>query len=237
MGKDITQGLPRVEEIFEARTPKFEAMVAESEGNVSIKEEEESRKISLAGGDHNTVYEVPAGRDILVKNGEKVKIGQPLTEGFLDPKKLLKLAGIQATQKYLVNEVQKVYSSQGVSLDDIHVEVIVRQMFNKVRIKNPGDTTFIPGEIVTKAKWYGKNKEVAKDRARATVEVEVLGITKSSLKTDSFLAAASFQDTTRVLTEAAASGSVDKLLGLKENVIIGRLIPTGERAKLDESKQ
>lgn len=240
VGKDITQGLPRVEEVFEARTPKFEAVVAEFDGKIRITEEGELRKISLSGGGKSAVYDVPVGRDILVADGKVVKVGQPLTEGFLDPKKLLRLVGIQATQKYLVNEVQKVYASQGVSLDDVHVEVIVRQMFNKVRIKNSGDTAFIPGEIVTKTKLHEENEKAAKGGgAKAVAEVVVLGITKSSLKTDSFLSAASFQETTRVLTEAAASGSVDRLLGLKENVIIGRLIPTGERARLKKvnSKQ
>lgn len=237
VGKDITQGLPRVEEVFEARTPKFEAVVAEFEGKVSIVEEEGWHKIVLTGGKRIETYDVPAGRDLLIKRGEKVKAGQPLTEGFLDPKKLIKLKDIQAIQKYLVNQAQNVYSSQGVSLDDIHLEVIVRQMFNKIRIKNPGETTFIPGEIVTKANLREENNKVSKGGTKATVEVEVLGITKSSLKTDSWLSAASFMETTRVLTEAATSGSIDKLLGLKENVIIGRLIPTGERARLAASDQ
>jgi len=238
VGKDITQGLPRVEEVFEARTPKFEAVVAEFDGKVSITEEEERQKITLVGGGKTANYDVPVERGILVSNGEAVKIGQPLTEGFLDPKKLLKLRGIQATQKYLVNEARQVYSSQGVSVDDIHLEVITRQMFNKVRVKSPGGTTFIPGEIITKTKFFEENEKVGKaGGAKAAAEVVILGITKSSLKTDSFLSAASFQETTRILTEAAASGSVDRLLGLKENVIIGRLIPTGERARLDRSQE
>jgi DNA-directed RNA polymerase subunit beta' len=234
VGRDITQGLPRVEEIFEARTPKFEAVVAETDGKVNVLEEGELKVIKLAGKDKTEVYEIPATRTITVSDGEVVKKGQPLTEGHLDPKKLVILAGIQETQKYLVSESQNVYASQGVSLNDIHLEVITRQMFNKVRVKNPGGTTFISGEIVTRARLNEENGKLPKGVGKAKAVPEILGITKSSLKTDSFLAAASFQDTTRVLTEAAASGSVDKLLGLKENVIIGRLIPTGERAKLEE---
>lgn len=234
VGRDITQGLPRVEEIFEARTPKFEAVAAQDDGKVSVLEEGELKVIKLAGKDATEIYEIPTTKTIIVSDGEAVKRGQPLTEGHLDPKKLVNLVGIQETQKYLVSEAQNVYSSQGVSLNDIHLEAITRQMFNKVRVKNPGDTTFITGEIVTKTRLTEENERLPKGAAKAKGTPEILGITKSSLKTDSFLAAASFQDTTRVLTEAAASGSVDRLLGLKENVIIGRLIPTGERAKLQE---
>lgn len=246
---DITQGLPRVEEVFEARTPKFEAIMAEFPGKVTIVEEGELRKIFLTGNDRaaedstskkrkNLVpaqvqeYDVPAGRWIWVKDGELVSAGQQLTDGYLDPKKILRLQGILPTQKYLVNENLKVYSGQGVALDDIHLETIVRQMFNKVRIKEAGDTHFVPEEIVTRTQLEAENKHVPKGGKKAEAEVVLLGITKSSLKTDSWLSAASFQETTRILTEAAASGKVDHLLGLKENVIIGRLIPTGERAKL-----
>ncbi len=232
-GKDITQGLPRVEELFEARTPKFEAIVADFDGKVSVAEGEEGNKILLSDGNQSIVYDVPAGRDILVKDGEKVMIGCPLTEGDLDPKKIVRLKGVQAAQKYLVGEVQEAYSSQGVSLADVHAEVIVRQMFNKVQIKDPGDTAFIPEEVVTKVRFQEENARVSKaGGTKATSRIKLLGVTKSSLKTDSFLSAASFQDTTRVLTEAAISGKVDNLLGLKENVIIGRLIPVGERARL-----
>jgi len=231
-GKDITQGLPRVEELFEARTPKFEGIMAEFDGKVNLTEDDKGCKILLTGDNQSAVYDVPVGRDILVKDGEKVKAGQPLTEGAFDPKELVRLVGVQAAQKYLVNGVQQVYSSQGVSLADVHVEVIVRQMFNKVRIKDPGTTIFIPGEIVTRTRLLEANEEAVKaGGTKATAETQLLGITRSALKTDSFLSAASFQDTTRVLTEVAISGKVDRLLGLKENVIIGRLIPAGTGAK------
>jgi len=236
-GVDITQGLPRVEEVFEARTPKFEGIMAEFPAKVKIEEEGELRKLLLVGKGKSAQIEVSVDRDILVKEGEEVVPGQPLTEGYLDPKKMLKLGGVTATQKYLVEESLKVYLSQGVALDDIHLEVIVRQMFNKVRIKDPGATNFIPEEIVTLTHFEKENQRIRKGRKKAEGEVVLLGITKSSLKIDSWLSAASFQETTRILTEAAASGKVDHLLGLKENVIIGRLIPTGERARLAANKK
>lgn len=229
--KDITQGLPRIEEVFESRTPKFEAHVAPYSGKISISEEGEARKIFLTGKEGAMQFDVPVGRGILVNDGEKVEAGRQLTEGYLDPKKIIGVLGILPTQKYLVNEILKVYSGQGISLDDIHLEIIVRQMFNKVRITNPGDTQFIPEEVVTKVQMDQTNAALSKGAKRATGEPVLLGITRSSLKTDSWLSAASFMETTRILTEAAASGKVDKLIGLKENVIVGRLIPTGERAK------
>lgn len=232
---DITQGLPRVEEVFEARTPKFEGLLAEFPGKVKVVEEGELRKIFVTAGGKTMEEDVPVGREILIKDGEEVAAGQPLTEGYLDPKKLLRLKGVRATQKYLVNENLKVYSSQGVALDDIHLETIVRQMFNKVRITDPGDTHFIPEEVVTKTQLESENKHLPKSGKEAEGEVVLLGITKSSLKTDSWLSAASFQETTRILTESAASGKVDRLFGLKENVIVGRLIPTGERARLKDN--
>jgi DNA-directed RNA polymerase subunit beta' len=235
--KDITQGLPRIEEVFEARTPKFEAHVAPYAGKISVSEEGEVRQIFLTGKEGAMQFDVPIGREILVKDGEKVEAGLQLTEGYLDPKKTLGVRGILSTQKYLVNEILKVYSSQGISLDDIHLEVIVRQMFNKVRVTDPGDTEFIPEEIVTKVQLERDNDKLPKGSKRSAGEPVLLGITRSSLKTDSWLSAASFMETTRILTEAAASGRVDNLVGLKENVIVGRLIPTGERAKLKEKKK
>lgn len=234
--KDITQGLPRIEEVFEARTPKFEAHVAPSAGKISVSEEGEARKIFLTGKEGAMQFDVPVGRGILVKDGEKVEAGRQLTEGYLDPKKILGVLGILFTQKYLVNEIIKVYSGQGISLDDIHLELIARQMFNKIRIVNPGDTQFIPDEVVTKIHLDKTNEALPKGSKRATGEAVLLGITRSSLKTDSWLSAASFMETTRILTEAAASGRVDNLVGLKENVIVGRLIPTGERAKEKKSR-
>ena len=235
--KDITQGLPRIEEVFEARTPKFEAHVAPYAGKISVSEEGEARKIFLTGKEGAIQFDVPVGRSILVKDGEKVEAGLQLTEGYLDPKKILGVRGILPTQKYLVNEILKVYSGQGISLDDIHLEVIVRQMFNKVRVTNPGDTEFIPEEIVTKVQLEKENDKLPKGSKRSTGEPVLLGITRSSLKTDSWLSAASFMETTRILTEAAASGRVDNLIGLKENVIVGRLIPTGERSQPKKPKK
>ena len=235
--KDITQGLPRIEEVFEARTPKFEANVAPYAGKISVSEEGDSRKVFLTGKEGAMQFDVPVGRNILVKDGEKVEAGVQLTEGYLDPKKILGVRGILSTQKYLVNEILKVYSGQGISLDDIHLEVIVRQMFNKLRITDPGDTEFIPEEIITKIQLEKANDELSKGSKRAVGEPVLLGITRSSLKTDSWLSAASFMETTRILTEAAAAGKVDNLLGLKESVIVGRLIPTGERSQLKEKKK
>ena len=234
--KDITQGLPRIEEVFEARTPKFEAYVAPYAGKISVSEEGEARQVFLTGKEGAMQFDVPVGRNILVKDGEKVEAGHQLTEGYLDPKKILGVRGTLSTQKYLVNEIIKAYSGQGVSLDDVHIEVILRQMFNKVRVIDPGDTEFIPEEIVTKVHLEQENNKLSKGSRRSAGEPVLLGITRSSLKTDSWLSAASFMETTRILTEAAAAGRVDNLLGLKESVIVGRLIPTGERSQLKEKK-
>jgi len=235
--KDITQGLPRIEEVFESRTPKFEAIMAPYAGKISVSEEEEVRKVFLVGKEGATEFDVPIGRNILVSDGDKVEMGKQLTEGYLDPKKMVMARGILPTQKYLVDEILKVYSGQGISLDDVHLEVIVRQMFTKVRITNPGDTKLIPEEIVTKTQLAQENSSLPKGGKKAMGEPVLLGITKSSLKTDSWLSAASFMETTRILTEAAAAGKEDVLLGLKENVIVGRLVPTGERAKLTDDRE
>ncbi len=234
---DVTQGLPRVEEIFEARTPKFEGILARQDGKVSVVEEGEKRRIFLVGKEGTDEFDVPFGREILVKDGEKVKMGTQLLAGSLDPKKMVEVVGLAATQKYLVNEALKVYSSQGISLDDIHLEVVVRQMFNKLKVMEAGDTSLIPGQVITETQLKEANDALGKGQKKTKVEHTLLGITKSSLKTESWMAAASFMETTRVLTEAAISGKVDKLLGLKENVIIGRLIPTGERAKVYPKKK
>ncbi len=231
---DITQGLPRVEEVFEARTPKFEAVMAPFNGKVSVVEEDESKKVIVVGKEGPEEFKVPFGRDVLVKDGDKVKEGDQLTEGYLDPKKMVKVIGVPETQHYMVNEVLKVYSSHGSAVDDIHLEVIIRRMFDKIKIEEVGDTSFIPGQIATKIQVESENESLGKGKKPAKGTPVLLGITKSSLKTDSWLSAASFQETTRVLTEAAVAGKVDRLRGLKENVMIGRLIPTGERAKLKE---
>jgi DNA-directed RNA polymerase subunit beta' len=237
--KDVTQGLPRVEEIFEARTPKETALMAPFAGRVKIVEREGKRILRLTASDKKAEekeveFTVEPAADLKVENGDLVAAGTPLTGGFLDPSEMLGSLGTPATQKYLLGEVQNVYASQGVYLADKHIEVIIRQMFGKVQIDSPGDTQLLPGEIVSRFVFEEENEGmIAAGREPATAKMVVLGITRASLETDSFLAAASFINTTRVLTEAAASGKVDRLLGLKENVIIGRLIPTGERAKLD----
>ncbi len=241
VGKDITQGLPRVEEVFEARNPSTLAVMADVTGRVQIVTEGESRRIVLTSADDNSrsqefTYDIDPTAEILISEGDVVRPGQALTEGHLNLPRLVQVVGIEGTKKYIVSEIQRVYSTQGVNLNDKHVEVIVRQMFSRVRIDNPGDGKFLPGEIVSRYFFEDENERLlAEGRRPATAKIILLGITKASLATESFLAAASFQETTRVLTEAALSGKVDRLWGLKENVIIGRLIPTGERARIDRT--
>ena len=238
-GKDITQGLPRVEEIVEARAPKYLSIMTEITGKVKISVSGDERKVTIIATDktedmQTVEYMVDPIAEIIVQDDQLVAKGEKLTAGHLDLTDLLRTVGVEETKRYIINEVQKVYSSQGVSLNDKHVEVIVRQMFNNVRIEDRGDTEFLVGEIVTKAAFEEENERVlAAGGMPASAKVQLLGITKSSLNTDSFLSAASFIQTSNVLTDAAASGKVDRLLGLKENVIIGRLIPTGPEAKLD----
>src|SRR3989344_1045196 len=238
-GKDITQGLPRVEELVEARAPKFLAIMSEITGTVKISKNGDERKITIIATDPNedqqtADYFVDPVSEILVEDGQLVAKGEKLTGGNLDLTDLFRTVGAEETKRYILNEIQKVYASQGVSLNDKHVEVIVRQMFNNVKIEDRGDTDFLVGEIVTKARFEEENeKTIAEGGAPATAKLTLLGITKASLFSDSFLSAASFIQTSNVLTDAAASGRVDKLLGLKENVILGRLIPTGETARLD----
>ncbi|HLC93501.1 MAG TPA: DNA-directed RNA polymerase subunit beta', partial [Patescibacteria group bacterium] len=238
-GKDITQGLPRVEEIVEARAPKYLSIMTEITGKIKISVSGDERKITVIATDktedmQTVEYMVDPIAEIIVQDDQLVAKGEKLTAGHLDLTDLLRTVGVEETKRYIINEVQKVYSSQGVSLNDKHVEVIVRQMFNNVRIEDRGDTEFLVGEIVTKAAFEEENERVlAAGGMPASAKVQLLGITKSSLNTDSFLSAASFIQTSNVLTDAAASGKVDRLLGLKENVIIGRLIPTGPEAKLD----
>jgi DNA-directed RNA polymerase subunit beta' len=237
--KDVTQGLPRVEEIFEARVPKDPALMAPFAGRVEIIEKGENERIlRIKNTDKDGVppeveFELDPLAELTVEDGDLVGQGAELTKGFLDPEEILDVLGKPAAQKYLLKEVQKVYSSQGVALADKHIEVIIRQMLNKVRIESPGGTDFMPGEVVSEFSFAAANEKArAAGKDPATGETIVLGITKASLATESFLAAASFINTTRVLTEASLSGRVDHLRGLKENVIIGRLIPTGERARL-----
>jgi DNA-directed RNA polymerase subunit beta' len=293
-GLDITSGLPRVEELFEARTPKSQAVISEIAGVVELSRSEEGRKIKVVSSEvYRDEYAIPRGYEVLVKdqqqvdaatvlarpkasgsgkasaaapaltaqvggrvevqgkrlsilyeereereylvslmvpitveNRSEVKAGDQLTEGLVHPQDLLRIMGREAVRRYLVDEVQKVYRSQGVNINDKHIEVIVRQMLRKVKIDSPGDGDFLPGELVDTLVYEDTNAKVlAEGGEPATAQAVLLGITRASLNTDSFLAKASFQETTRVLTEAAVMGSTDKLMGLKENVIIGRLIP------------
>ncbi|MEK7595890.1 MAG: DNA-directed RNA polymerase subunit beta' [Patescibacteria group bacterium] len=237
-GKDITMGLPRVEELFEARTPKDFSIMSEITGKVRVDTVDGQRSVTVVGDKTSEVpevtYKVDTVSEILVKDGDIVSAGEPLTSGHLDLSDLLRTVGVATTQKYIIDEVQKVYSSQGVTINDKHLEVIVRQMFNRVKIDTVGDTSFLSGEIVTKYTFQEENRKVLSEGGEpATGELTLLGITRASLETESFLAAASFIQTSQVLTDAASCGKVDKLLGLKENVIVGRLIPTGERARLE----
>ncbi|MCX7781912.1 MAG: DNA-directed RNA polymerase subunit beta', partial [Negativicutes bacterium] len=228
-GDDITQGLPRVEELFEARKPKRPAIISEIDGRVEVKETKGMRKITIipeAGEER--VYQIPYGSRIVVKDGATVQAGDRLTEGSINPHDILRVRGLRDTQKYLVHEVQKVYKSQGVEINDKHIEVMVRQMMHKVKVEEQGDTDLLPGEYIDINSFEEENARVIEAGGEPAVARPILlGITKASLATDSFLSAASFQETTRVLTEAAIKGKVDPLLGLKENVIIGKLIPAG----------
>jgi DNA-directed RNA polymerase subunit beta' len=227
-GADITHGLPRVVELFEARTPKGAAPLARISGVVRIEEEENARRITVVGNDAEDAVTVPARARVLVADGQEVTPGEPLTEGPQDPKQLLEIKGIRETQQYLVEEVQQVYRTQGVSVHDKHIELIVRQMLRRVSVADPGDADFLPGERVDAKRYADVNRGlVTENRRPAEGRPELMGITKASLATDSWLSAASFQETTRVLTEAAIEGKSDHLLGLKENIIIGKLIPAG----------
>lgn len=228
-GDDITQGLPRVEELFEGRTPKGQAIMTEREGYVTIVEKKNSKRVVIENEDgKKKTYKIPYGSKMIVKDDDYVTAGDKLTEGPLDPNVLLKVKGEKAVQNYLLEEVQNVYRSQGVEINDKHIEVIVRQMMKKLKIVKPGDTDLLPGSLVNRYDYRQANKEAAANNQEpAVAKSELLGITKASLATDSFLSAASFQETTRVLTEASLDGKVDPLLGLKENVIIGQLIPAG----------
>jgi len=234
MGKDITQGLPRVEELVEARAPKFLATMSEVTGTVNIIKNGDERKIVVIPADKSEeAFEciIDPVEEIIVQNDQIVVKGEKLTAGNLDLTDLYRTVGVDETKKYIIEEIQKVYASQGVAINDKHLEVIVRQMFNHVKIEHQGDTEFMAGELVTRATFDEKNEAaIASGGTPATGKLTMLGITRASLATDSFLSAASFIQTSSVLTDAAASGKVDYLLGLKENVIIGRLIPTGERA-------
>ncbi len=228
-GDDITQGLPRVEELFEARKPKRPGVISEHAGKVAISESKGVRKVTVITKDGEEVpYAIPYGAKISVQEGQEIEVGGRITEGSLNPHDILRISGTRATQHYLAHEVQKVYKSQGVEINDRHIEVMVRQMMRKVRIEDAGDTSMLPGEYIDVNEYREANRTVVEANGQAADGRSVLlGITKASLATDSFLSAASFQETTRVLTDAAIKGKVDPLLGLKENVIIGKLVPAG----------
>ncbi|MBM3694735.1 MAG: DNA-directed RNA polymerase subunit beta' [Actinobacteria bacterium] len=231
-GEDITHGLPRVVELFEARTPKGKALLAEQGGVVSVIEAEGSRKVVVAGGDGvEQEYSLTRFARLRVHPGDEIDPGTQLTEGPLDPKEVLDVQGVRAAQQYLVDQVQEVYRSQGVDIHDKHIEMIVRQMLRRVRVVNPGESSYLPAELVDDREFLETNRALVKeDKRPAEGRPELMGITKASLATDSWLSAASFQETTRVLTEAALQGRSDFLRGLKENVIIGKLIPAGTGA-------
>ena len=233
-GGDITQGLPRVEELFEARKPKGLAIIAEFGGTVAVMDNKKSREVIVTDDEtgESKPYQIPYGSRIKVVDGASVEAGDELTEGSINPHDLLKIKGIRAVQNYLLQEVQRVYRSQGVDICDKHIEVIVRQMLKKIRIEDSGDTTFLPGSLVDVLDFEEENERLIQQaRTPAEGKQVILGITKAALATNSFLSAASFQETTKVLTDAAIHGRTDPLIGLKENVIIGKLIPAGTGMK------
>ena len=233
-GDDITQGLPRVEELFEARKPKGLAIISEFGGKVTLRDTKKKREVIITDDEsgQSKVYLIPYGSRIKVVDGQELEAGDELTEGSVNPHDILKIKGVRAVQDYMLREVQRVYRLQGVEINDKHIEVIVRQMLKKVRIENNGDSDFLPGTLVDTLEFEDKVEEL---REKGMEEPEgkqiILGITKASLATNSFLSAASFQETTKVLTDAAIKGKVDPLIGLKENVIIGKLIPAGTGMK------
>ncbi len=228
-GDDITQGLPRIQELFEARNPKGQATISEIDGVVKeIRETKDRREIEVQGEAESKTYAVTYGSRLRVREGMTIEAGDELTDGSIDPKEMLRIKGIRGVQNYILQEVQRVYRNQGVEINDKHVEVMIRQMLRKIRIVDAGDTTLLPGSFVEMHEYEKANKEVIlSGKDPAVAKPILLGITKASLETDSFLSAASFQETTRVLTDAAIKGKVDQLLGLKENVLIGKLIPAG----------
>jgi len=228
--RDITGGLPRVAELFEARKPKSPAVVSEIDGIVKFGKLIRGARQVLVEGENEEVREflIQQGKHFRVHDGDRVKAGEKLCEGPIDPRDVLRIKGSKAVQEYLVNEVQEVYRLQGVRINDKHVEVIVRQMLRKVKVVDPGDTEFLEGEQVNKFRFQEENERVMREGGEpATFQPLLLGITKAALSTDSFVSAASFQETTRVLSQAAIMGRRDELLGLKENVIMGHLIPAG----------
>ena len=233
-GGDITQGLPRVEELFEARKPKGLAIITEIPGRVEIRDTKKKREVIVTNEENgeSKTYLIPYGSRIKVLDGTYLEAGDVLTEGSVNPHDILKIKGVNAVQDYMLREVQRVYRLQGVEISDKHIEVLVRQMLKKVRVEENGDTDLLPGTLVDILEMEDINeKMIAEGKQPAEGKQIMLGITKASLATNSFLSAASFQETTKVLTEAAIKGKVDPLIGLKENVIIGKLIPAGTGMK------
>jgi DNA-directed RNA polymerase subunit beta' len=238
--RDITGGLPRVAELFEARKPKDFAILAEGDGQVEFGRDYKSKRRVIVRPEKGdpTEYLLPKDRHIAVREGDFVEKGDHLMDGNPVPHDILRVLGIHALANYLVREIQDVYRLQGVRINDKHIEVIIRQMLQKVEITNPGETTYLIGEIVDRLEFQEVNVKAKEDGLKLAQADPVLqGITKASLATSSFISAASFQETTRVLTEAAVSGRIDRLVGLKENVIVGRLIPAGTGAVMNQLKQ
>jgi DNA-directed RNA polymerase subunit beta' len=230
--RDITGGLPRVAELFEARKPKDFAIISESDGRIEFGKDYKTKRriivVPTEDGGEPVEYLIPKGKHISVQEGDYVQKGDLLMDGNRVPHDILRILGVEALASYLVNEIQEVYRLQGVRINDKHIEVIVRQMLQKVEIDDPGETTLLAGEQVDRVEFEYENRKAERDGLRpATARPVLQGITKASLQTNSFISAASFQETTRVLTEAAVSGRIDQLTGLKENVIVGRLIPAG----------
>ena len=225
---DITQGLPRVEELFEARKPKGLAIISEIEGTIKISEVKKKKEVTVVSNDNAKTYSIPFGAKLCVSEGDHIEVGDPITEGSINPNEILAIKGPEGVHEYLVQEIQKVYRNQGVDINDKHIEVIARQMLKKARVEDNGDSNLLPGSLVDINELEEINKALEAEGLRPAEGKRILlGITKAALATDSFLSAASFQETTKVLTEAAIKGKTDELIGLKENVIIGKLIPAG----------
>jgi len=238
--QDITGGLPRVSELFEARNPKNPAILSEIEGRVEvISAAKGTRKVVVVNEDTNTrkEYDISAGKHLLVGTGDTVKSGERITDGHIVLTDILKIEGEKKVQEYLLNEIQSVYRVEAVTINDKHIEVIIRQMLSKVKVESPGDTYLLEGEEIDRVKIQRINEDLPKGRKSATFRPQVLGITRVALNSESFISAASFQETTKVLTSAALLGAEDYLEGLKENVILGRLIPSGTGMFTEECTQ
>jgi DNA-directed RNA polymerase subunit beta' len=238
--QDVTHGLPRVEELFEMRTPKSLSPISEISGKVTVETSEDGYIVKVKSSHGKPAdereYFIPMAATLEVADGDEISAGKALAGGYLDPKEVIKIKGLIDGQRYIVSEAQKVYEGQGIGINDKHFEVILRKMSDKVIVETVGDTSFIPGDFISKTRFEQVNAEVLSQGGEpATARQTILGITKSSLFSDSWLSASSFQETTKVLTDAALEGAEDKLVGLKENVIIGRLIPVEGEANAPEA--